>query len=540
MKITRDIAAAIKKEKGISNGRPDQQNGVATQDGSTPQQPPTDGSQAPAGGQPAPADGQRTTKNTDGQSGQPSADGKTRGSGMVQPGLIKAFTTLLEKVSGTKSTIASLPAGLNPAGGQMPGGQDGPNSGGPGNTSSQVSYFAVNQQKGGNETKSDQTFNATEKDQSAVLVTDSGTLDLSKSKISTSGNTSSQDSSSFVGLNAALLATSGSKINFSDSTVTTTGSGANGVFANGTDSSISLTNIIIDATADGAHGVMATNGGVLTLKDVDITTRGGSSAALATDRGGGTITADGGTVTTTGMNSPVIYSTGNITVKNGTYSASGAESAVIEGANMIALFDATLTSSLEDKWGVMIYQSMSGDAEGAKGTFTMTGGELANTAAKGPLFYITNSTGVISLKGVIVTVNSGELINASAGNWGNDGSNGGIVDFTADGQNLSGSIIADKISSVSLTLKNGSTLKSAVNPTRTAKQVNLTLDSSSSWNVTADSYLTGLSDPAGISGTTITNIKGNGYTIYYDSAASPELGGKTFTLNGGGSLTPLI
>jgi len=48
--------------------------------------------------------------------------------------------------------------------------------------------------------------------------------------------------------------------------------------------------------------------------------------------------------------------------------------------------------------GVMIYQSMSGDAQGTKGTFTMTGGSLAYTATDGPLFYVTNSTAVILLK----------------------------------------------------------------------------------------------------------------------------------------------
>jgi hypothetical protein len=47
------------------------------------------------------------------------------------------------------------------------------------------------------------------------------------------------------------------------------------------------------------------------------------------------------------------------------------------------------------KWGGMIFQSMSDDAQGANGTFWMTGGSLS--AAVGPAFYVTNSTGVISL-----------------------------------------------------------------------------------------------------------------------------------------------
>jgi len=53
--------------------------------------------------------------------------------------------------------------------------------------------------------------------------------------------------------------------------------------------------------------------------------------------------------------------------------------------------------------------------------------------------------------------------------------------------------------------------------------------------------LTTLSDTGGISGTSITNIYGNGYTVYYLSASNTALGGKTYTLAGtaGGYLKPM-
>jgi len=188
---------------------------------------------------------------------------------------------------------------------------------------------------------------------------------------------------------------------------------------------------------------MATLGGEVTLNDVNINTSGPHAAPIATDRGSGTITATAGTVTTSGQDSPCYYSTGILTISDNTCTATGAESAAIEGANSITLVNSNVSSSKEDKWGVMIYQSMSGDAEGTQGFFTMTGGSLANTAANGPLFYVTNSTGIITLKGVNVTATSGVLIKASAGNWGNSGSNGGTVIFTADAQSLTGDLAAD-------------------------------------------------------------------------------------------------
>jgi len=147
-----------------------------------------------------------------------------------------------------------------------------------------------------------------------------------------------------------------------------------------------------------------------------------------------------------------------------------------------------------------------------------TGGSLEYTLTDGPLFYVTNSTAVILLKGVNLTAASGTLIKAASGNWGNSGSNGGTALLTADGQTLTGNLFADSISAISLTLQNGSTLTGDINSDHTAKSANLTLDATSTWNVTADSYLAGFSDASGIAGSTITNITGNGHTIYYDAS----------------------
>jgi hypothetical protein len=285
---------------------------------------------------------------------------------------------------------------------------------------------------------------------------------------------------------------------------------------------------------------MATQGGSMTITNVDMTTSGASSSAIATDRGGGTITVNGGTIKVFGMNSAGLYSTGDITVTNATFIAEGAEAAVIEGGNSITLNGTSLTSNKAGKWGVMIYQSMSGDAEGTKGTFTMTGGSLVDTATDSPLFYVNNSTAVIDLKGVTINAASGILVNAAAGSWGTSDSNGGIVLLTADRQTLTGSLVGDGISSISLTLQNGSSLTGAINSAKTARAANLTMDASSTWTVTTDSFLAGFSDASGISGSTITNITGTGHIIYYDAslAANSSLGAKTYNLTGAGTLEP--
>ena len=68
----------------------------------------------------------------------------------------------------------------------------------------------------------------------------------------------------------------------------------------------------------------------------------------------------------------------------------------------------------------------------------------------------------------------------------------------------------------------------------------LTIDSTSVWNVTANSTVTSLIDKSGISGTSITNIVGNGYTVTYNAtlSANSYCGGLTYSLANGGSLIP--
>jgi hypothetical protein len=385
----------------------------------------------------------------------------------------------------------------------------------------------------GSATKSNETLTASEKDQSAAIVSNGANLTLSNMKIATSGNSSSMDSSSFYGLNAAVLAKTNSKISISNTTINTTGTGANGVFACGNGASIDLNNVTINCKASGAHGVDATVAGVLTMKNVNITTAGdGAAAAIATDRGGGTITATGGTVITTGTKSPAIYSTGNITVSDAKLQSSASEVAVIEGKNSITVNNCNM--STDKNYGVFIYQSMSGDASVGCGTFTMNGGSL--TANEGPMFYSTNTTGVINLKNAALTCKSGVLLKAGADQWGNSGSNGSAITLNADTQNLKGDVVLDNISTAVLTLKNNSTLQGTINTAKTAKSVSLTLDQLSTWNVTADSYLTSLTD----ADTALKNIISNGHTVYYDStnSANSWLGGKTINLTGGGQLTP--
>jgi len=400
-------------------------------------------------------------------------------------------------------------------------------------------YSQVYSQSGGTAALTNQSYSSVTADESAVKVTNSGVFTLTNSTITKSGTTSSDDNSSFYGQNAGILATTASTINLEDCTVNTTGRGANGVFAYGAGTTVNMKRLTITCTEQGGHAIMATGGGVMAAEDVDMTTSGTNSGAIATDRGSGTITVTGGTVITTGQDSPGIYSTGLITVSDATISASGSESAVIEGANSIVLNNTSITSSKANKWGVLIYQSMSGDAEGTDGTFTMTGGSLSNTAATGPLFYVTNSTGIITLNNAEISTASDTLIQAGSNKWGTSGKNGGHIVLSANEETISGSIVMDSYSSFSGTL-NSTTYTGAINNSNTASSASLTMDGNSTWTLTGNSYLDVFSDVDGISGTSVANVNGNGYNVYYDASLSgnSSLGGLTYSLVNGGYLLP--
>ena len=77
----------------------------------------------------------------------------------------------------------------------------------------------------------------------------------------------------------------------------------------------------ITTKADNSGGIMTTGGGTTNAYNLKIKTAGTSSAAIRTDRGGGTVKVNKGTYTTTGKGSPAVYSTADVTVSNATLKA---------------------------------------------------------------------------------------------------------------------------------------------------------------------------------------------------------------------------
>lgn len=102
--------------------------------------------------------------------------------------------------------------------------------------------------------------------------------------------------------------------------------------------------------------------------------------------------------------------------------------------------------------------------------------------------------------------------NSGSRGWGSAGSNGAQVEFTADGQDINGDIIVDSISTLDMTLTNGSCftgrISIAANLTGSAPVENnavITIGEGCTWKLTGDCTITSFTN----NGT----IDFNGYTI---------------------------
>lgn len=374
------------------------------------------------------------------------------------------------------------------------------------------------------ETLNGGTYTSTNDDENALRAEGAITANLNGVTVEkTAGTASSSDGSSFYGLNAAILALNNAILNITGGSVTASAEGSNGVFAyNG--ATINIKDTTVNVTGGNAGGIEVAGGGNLYASNLTVNST--VKAAIRSDRGGGTMVVDGGTYTTSGSTgAPAIYSTADITVNNATLNAETSEAVVVEGLNSVKLNNCTVSGNMTGSTGgsetanihnVMLYQSMSGDAEVGNSSFEMTDGSL--TSNSGDMFYVTNTESKIALSNVDLTLADNNKLLTVAGNdgsrgWGTAGSNGGKCTLTAANQTLTGDITVDAISTLDLTLQDSSSFTGSINNDQTtAAALKVTLEKGSTWKLTGDSYITEFSGDT-------SGLDTNGHTLYVNGVA---------------------
>ena len=433
----------------------------------------------------------------------------------------------------------SMPPGEPPEGfgeGGRPGNPPDGFGGGtpPGGSSFNFEYTAAAEISSAAETTGE-SYVSNASDENALLIRTGDTVSVIDASVTKTGDSDGGDSCSFYGLNAAVLVMGGTEALISGGTVETSASGANGVFcyggnggrngADGDGTTLYISGTTITTTGDGSGGIMTTGGGVTYAEDLTVTTSGRSSAAIRTDRGGGTVTANGGTYTTSGLGSPAIYSTADVTVRNAVLTSNLSEGVCIEGKNSITLENCSLTADNTQCNGnatfldtIMIYQSMSGDADSGTSAFTMTGGSL--TGLSGHLFHVTNTHAVITLDQVELTNEGSDILLSVCDDGWNGADN--IAEVYASRQALSGTLLVGDNSTLNLSLSDGSVFEGSVSGeitnakgeqvSSTVGTVSVTLDETSTWILTADTWISSFSGNA-------ENVISNGHTLYVNGTA---------------------
>lgn len=220
----------------------------------------------------------------------------------------------------------------------------------------------------------------------------------------------------------------------------------------------------IRTTGAAAHGAYANLGGSIAISGAaTIETAGANADGLraslgdasnpslsAADVASSSITMTGGSITTTGT---------------------GARGASLDGGTSITLQDVAVHAAGP---GVAVTDV---DGTGSVNSVAITGGTLASG---GDAFAVTAADATISVTGTAVdSPDSGTLLRLSGG---------GNTTFTATGATLRGDVVSDAHSIGAVHLNQGTVLTGMVDP------VSLAIDSSSRWNVTADSAVTTLAN----------------------------------------------
>lgn len=373
-------------------------------------------------------------------------------------------------------------------------------------------------------------------DENALLIDTAEAVTLNNPTVTKGGDSDGGDNCSFYGLNAAVLAKGGATVTITGGTVESDADGANGVFsyggnggrngADGDGTTVNISDTVITTTGNNAGGIMTTGGGITNAANLTVTTGGRSSAAIRTDRGGGTVSVTGGSYTTGGLGSPAVYSTADITVEDALLTSTLSEGVCIEGKNTITLKNCDLIANNTQCNGnatfldtIMIYQSMSGDADSGTSAFTMTGGSL--TSKNGHVFHVTNTHAIISLENVAISNEDSEgvLLSVCDDGWNGAENN---AELFAVSQQLEGCILVGSNSKFSMTLTGGSGFTGSISGdiqnssgaavSTEVGEVSVTLDDTSTWTLTADTYITSFTGSA-------SQIISNGYQLYVNGTA---------------------
>lgn len=357
-----------------------------------------------------------------------------------------------------------------------------------------------------------QIYSSTESNKHAILV-EKGTVTISNATITKTWD-AEWDSADFYWTNAAIISTDKWILHLANVTVNTDWKHANAIFAYwGWE--IDIWDSTIITKSDNSWWIMVTWWWTLSASNVNVTTEWKSSAAIRSDRWGWDLYVDWWKYTTNWIWSPVIYSTANIIVEHAELTSTKSEWIIIEWKNSVRISSSTLTDTNTTlNWhsttykNIFLYQSMSWDAD--EWTASFTAEECKIITNKWDTIYVTNTKAEIVLKDNEIINYDWDFLRIEWAVWGEQGSNWWDVVLDLINQDIEWNIIVDDISSLTINLTEWSNYIWAINVDNQSQNISIKLDSTSTWTLDSDSYVSSLESDA----EWYNNINLDGHTLY--------------------------
>lgn len=377
--------------------------------------------------------------------------------------------------------------------------------------------------------KTSETIKSTNRNESAVIANNGANVVLTDININKTGHTSSVNGSVENGLNSSVLIKNNSGLDASNLKINSDAFGSDGVFGS-TKSNIKLSRSNITTNNHNSMGLVAIDETNVTVDTTDIKTDGNDSAGIYLS-GGKESSIATTTVLTEGENSPILFTDSNVHLNSFDGTSNNSNGVIIEGGATVTFNNSKVLSP--QHYAISMYQKDAIDKNLPydETTLKYTGGSLSSLYA--PLMYFTNTTANVTLNNV-KTTNGKTFAILEKSDYGTDGA---TLNLSTTGQNMIGDFVLDDSSKLNLKMSSYSYFNGAIDPKNSKGTVVIDMDSSSTWDLTGNSYV----DVVNPTLQNYDKINSNTYNVYYDADNKLNywLDGKTKLLNGNGKLIPM-
>ena len=343
-------------------------------------------------------------------------------------------------------------------------------------------------------------INSTEPDKNIFYIHNYSDLKLNQLSINKQGETNDTEKSEESGINSAILVSNFSSSIVFNTTIKTNGIGAHAIFSAGEKSYVKIYNSSIITYQNNSKGLVSKYKSSIMADEIEIITTNIESSNLYCDYS--EITCFNSTLTTIGNKSPIIFSIGNVTIEKVIGTALHSNMIILKNRNSVYVKDSKLycnaegmTESLIDFAGIFIYDySKTFDDEYSSNIFAAYNSSFNVLPGNNDFYYnismfsVANTNANITLLGH----NNFSLGIKNFLNVTNDNTNtrNSKVFLFLKGENIKGNINCGRYGIINIYLTENSTLKGVLK--NNSGVINLHIDSTSTLNLTNDSYINNL------------------------------------------------